>query len=260
MAAQIKSEKTGKLDTAVESQSAQKLIIFTEGGKGGVGKTVVASLLLDWYKTNGVAVAALDLDDENKSSGGLSHFHQDAKKLSIVKRDALDVLIDEVDNGSASIIFADMGARSGHVAFEWFDSMYEGVRELGVRFVAIGVVTHDPASVASVIEWGGKLKGRVDYLIVLNELDNPGEEFTYWNDSKEAQQFRAVAKPQVVRLRSIQPDLQNAIRNHGYTLGGVASGSQVIDGKGTASKLRAQSIMRAAFTDLEEVKATHLLP
>jgi hypothetical protein len=237
-----------------------KLIAFTEGGKGGVGKTVLASLLLDWYKSNGVKVTPLDLDDENKSGGGLSYFHPEARKLSVAKRGALDVLVDEVDKGTASIIFADMGSRSGQVAFEWFDSMYEGVKELGVRFVAIGVVTADPASVASVIEWAGRLRNRVSYLIVLNELESPDEEFQYWNASEEVVKFRQLANPAVIRLRSILPDIQNAIRNHGFTLEGVASGTQQIPGKGSAARLRAKAILRSAFCEFDTIKATHLLP
>ena len=36
-------------------QKAEKLIVFTEGGKGGVGKTTFATLLLDYYQTRALS-------------------------------------------------------------------------------------------------------------------------------------------------------------------------------------------------------------
>ena len=43
---------------------------------------------------------------------------------------------------------------AGDVAHEWFDSMYESASESGIAFTAIGIVTPDPASVASVLDYG----------------------------------------------------------------------------------------------------------
>ena len=57
---------------ATSTQNTEKRIVFTQGGKGGVGKTLVATLLLDFYKSKGLTPEILDFDTENKNSGGLS--------------------------------------------------------------------------------------------------------------------------------------------------------------------------------------------
>jgi len=49
-------------------------IVFTEGGKGGVGKTAFSSLLVEWYAQKGAPFTLLDLDTENKNRGSLGHF------------------------------------------------------------------------------------------------------------------------------------------------------------------------------------------
>jgi MinD-like ATPase involved in chromosome partitioning or flagellar assembly len=50
-------------------------VVFTEGGKGGVGKTAFSSLLVEWYARLNTAHALLDLDTENKSRGSLLSRH-----------------------------------------------------------------------------------------------------------------------------------------------------------------------------------------
>jgi hypothetical protein len=240
--------------------SNNTLIVFTEGGKGGVGKTTFASCLLDYYEKLGISTVALDLDTENKDKAGLTYFHKQARKVDIDRRDGMDVFADEIDKGDAAVIVADMGARSGKITFQWFDQMFESVKDLGVRFTAVGLVTEDPGSIASVLEWGGYLQDRVSYLIVLNKLGNPDEHFQYWHSTEAAVKFRKIAQPEIITLDSINPDLQMAVRNHGFTLGLVANGdAKVPELKASKYKLRAQQIRRQISGELDRV-AKVILP
>lgn len=52
---------------------ANKRVILSMGGKGGVGKTSVITGLTEWFDTKEIPVK-LDLDTENKARGSLSHF------------------------------------------------------------------------------------------------------------------------------------------------------------------------------------------
>ncbi len=236
------------------SDSADTLIILTEGGKGGVGKTTFVGCLLDYYAKQGVAASALDLDTENKDKAGLNYFYKAARKVDIDQRDGLDAFTDEIDRGEASVIVADMGARSGKVTFRWFNEMFDAVKDLGVRFTAVGMVTEDPGSVASVLEWASYLKNRVSYLIVLNKMGNPNENFTYWHQAEEVQKFCKTYKPEVIVLGSINPDLQIAVRNHGLTLGQVAEGNvEVAELKASKFKIRAQQVRKQISEELDKV-------
>lgn len=51
-----------------------KRVVFTMGGKGGVGKTGVIVALAEWFAVNEIPVTLLDLDTENKARGSLKHF------------------------------------------------------------------------------------------------------------------------------------------------------------------------------------------
>ena len=49
-----------------------KRVVFTMGGKGGVGKTGVVVALAEWFQANEIPVTLLDT--ENKARGSLKHF------------------------------------------------------------------------------------------------------------------------------------------------------------------------------------------
>ena len=145
-----------------------KRIVFTMGGKGGVGKTGIIVALGEWFTANEIPITLLDFDTENKARGSLKHFFDGTvTKVNIHTPAGLDAFVDYLDGGT-SIILADMGAGSGQVAAEWFESMYEEVAATGVRFTAVGVVTPDPASVESVLAWANRLQERVEYVVVEN--------------------------------------------------------------------------------------------
>ena len=101
---------------------------------------------------------------------------------------------------------------------------------------------------------------RVSYLIVLNKLSNPNENFTYWHSAEEAKKFCKTYKPEVMVLGSINPDLQIAVRNHGLTLGQVADGQvEVPELKASKFKIRAQQVGRQVTEEFDRV-AGAILP
>jgi len=57
-----------------QATRAEKRVILSMGGKGGVGKTTVITSLAEWFDLNQIPVKLLDLDMENKTRGSLSHF------------------------------------------------------------------------------------------------------------------------------------------------------------------------------------------
>ena len=100
-----------------------------------------------------------------------------------------------------------MGAGSGAVTYQWFADIYPDLAAEGVKVTSIGMVTADPGSVESVVTWAGHLKDNVQYLIILNELDQPGETFRYWHESKQAKDFAATTAPKIIKMASRRPDL-----------------------------------------------------
>ena len=78
-----------------------KRVVFTMGGKGGVGKTGVMVALAEWFAANDIPVTLLDLDTENKARGSLKHFFNGSvTKVNIHTPAGLDAFVDHLDSGS----------------------------------------------------------------------------------------------------------------------------------------------------------------
>jgi MinD-like ATPase involved in chromosome partitioning or flagellar assembly len=229
------------------------------GGKGGVGKTSIMVGLAEWFDLNQIPVKLLDLDTENKARGSLTHFFGGrVPKVNIHSPAGLDAFIDHLAD-SAPVVLADMGAGSGQVTYGWFESMYPDIADAGIAFTTIGIVTADPASVESVLAWAEQLQNRVAYLIIENSI-TPNSDFTYWHESEQARQFREAFTPAVIHMDYRLAELENATRNHGVTLSGVASrGTEIPELCRASLVMRAQSYRRRMFSEFDRVKEL-LLP
>ena len=251
----MKSHPAGDI-AALEAAAtvADKRVILSMGGKGGVGKTSVMATLVEWFDENQIPVRLLDLDTENKARGALAHFFGErAPKVNIHTPAGLDAFVDHLSD-DAPVILADMGAGSGQVTYDWFDAMYPDVAEAGIVFTAIGVVTDDPASVESVLSWAARLQDRVAYLIVENSIAEHAA-FAYWRESEQALRFQEVFHPAVIRMEYRLPELENGARNHGGTLGSIAARrTDAPELRKASLVMRAQSCKRRMFTEFDRVK------
>ena len=243
----------------VSMLTAEKRVILSMGGKGGVGKTTLISALTEWFDDHEIPVQLLDLDSENKARGSLVHFFGTrAPKVNIHTPAGLDAFVDQLEDG-APVILADMGAGSGQVTYDWFDRMYPDVAGAGIVFTAIGVVTSDPASVESVLAWAARLQNRTQYLIVENSIAQHTD-FRYWRESTQALEFQRIFSPAVISMDYRLPELENAARNHGVTLGSIAARATAAPELQKASLvMRAQSYRRRIFAEFDRVKGL-LLP
>lgn len=255
----IRSELARTDEPVNGSGHNEKRVILSMGGKGGVGKTSVMVGLAEWFDANEILVKLLDLDTENKARGSLTHFFGGAvPKVNIHTPAGLDSFVDQLADGPP-VILADMGAGAGRVTYEWFERMYPDVSAAGIVFTAIGIVTADPASVESVLAWAAQLQDRAEYLIVENSVTEHSD-FTYWRESEQAVRFQKVFKPAIIHMDYRLPELENGTRNHGVTLGQVASrATQALELHRSSLVMRAQSYRRRMFAEFDQVKEL-LLP
>jgi len=236
--------------TTIEPKSR---VVFTQGGKGGVGKTAFASMLVEWYQNQAIPLTLLDMDTENKARGSLTHFFPTARKINMHVPDGLDAFVDVLEEGNP-IVVADLGAGGGAAVQRWFSSMFTSVAQLGVTFTAIGVVTPDPASVESVLSWGHALQDNVHYLIVKNAIVDPAD-FSYYENDPGAYEFRRTFKPQEITMEYRFPKVEHPARQHGLTIGSVANRTPAVPELQKATVvLRAQAYRRNLFEELDRVK------
>ena len=233
-------------------------VIFTEGGKGGVGKTAFMTGLVEWFEARRIPYSLLDLDTENQVRGSLTqYFPAKARKVDIHTPDGLNAVVEALDK-DRPIVLADMGAGSGHVAHQWFQTSAP-LRERGVVFTAVSVITPDPPSVESVLRWGSELQRRVEYLIVKNALTSPPD-FSHWEQNPKAEQFRQFFRPQEIDVEYRAERFESLLRKFGVTVGQAADRKVNLPALQQASVvLRAQAYRRHLFAELDRVKGCLLL-
>lgn len=249
-------DQTQQIST--NAQQPCKRVVFTQGGKGGVGKTDFMIHPAQWFVAKEIPFTLLDLDTENKSRGSLKHYFNGlATKINMHTEAGLDMFIDFLSDG-APVVPGDMGAGSGQVALKWFETMYPDLADQNIVFTAIGVVTPDPASVESVLSLAARLQNRVEYLIVENAVTSQAD-FSYWRDSDQCVRFREAFRPVVLSMEYRLANLENASRQHGVTLAQIAQRTTNVTELQKASfVIRAQSYRRRLFQEFEKAKELFL--
>jgi CobQ/CobB/MinD/ParA nucleotide binding domain len=201
-------------------------ILFTQGGKGGVGKTTVIAALTGWIRTKGFDPVLLDFDSENREKSSFQSFYPEAQKIDIRAPDSLGRVFHFLET-PGTIVIADQGAGSGAETFSWFDRTAQIVGEFA-DVTSIGIVTKDPGSVASVLSWAYHLGSRVRYLIVLNELVR-GSGFDAWCTTPEVQEFVTRTAPSIIALQNRNPDFEDMLRANHLTLEKVINRRHSVD-------------------------------
>lgn len=200
-------------------------VIFTQGGKGGVGKTEVTLALVSWLRSKGLSPALLDFDIENTNKSGLQNFFPEAAKLDVHAEGSLDEFFNVCHECPNRVVVADLGAGAGESTFQWFDDAFEDTVEMEIVFTSVGVTTDDAGAVQSVLKWASKLQTRTQYLVVLNEMQKRGCDFGFWHAVPAVEDFKKALNPHFMTMWARIQDFQAELRNHSVTL------QDVIDGK-----------------------------
>jgi hypothetical protein len=230
-------------------------ILFTQGGKGGVGKTTVITALTGWIRAKGFDPILLDFDNENREKSSFQGFYPEAQKIDIHAPDSLDRVFHFLE-APGTVVIADQGAGSGAETFSWFDRTAEIVQEFA-DVTSIGIVTKDPGSVASVLSWAYHLGGRVRYLIVLNELVR-GTGFDAWCTTPQVNEFVASAKPSIIAFQNRNPDFEDMLRANHLTLEKVINKEHSISWFHSLTRIvQARRYRQEAYNAFES--ASHIL-
>lgn len=194
----------------------QKRIIMSMGGKGGGGKSTLMTSLTDFLHAENCPVTLIDCDVENKVHGSFSHFFKEALKMDISTPHGFDEFVEKAFGDNAPMVLVDLGAGAGKWTFKWFDDMFEPAAEAGVRFLAIGVVTTEVATVETVFNWANALKHRTDYLIVRNYRN--GDDFSALENSGPGQRFLQLSQAPLIDMEARLEDLQREMDKRGLSL------------------------------------------
>lgn len=243
----------------MKKDTMKKVVVFAIGGKGGVGKSWLISLLVDWYESQSVKFHAIDMDSENNT---LSRFYSDAEFVDLSSQQDLDAMMNRIVSSDIPVTVIDMRAASTDRIEPWlrnvdFDLL---ASDYGVRFTAIGVVDTSFDSVANIGFWARDIlsanKG-IRYVIGRNLMRSP--ELGY-DSSEKRKEYQATLDMAEIEIPQLECWVHSKLENESLRVGAAL---EIKDAKHPLAEFmnrcRLSKYQQRVFMEFERIKA-RLLP
>jgi hypothetical protein len=162
------------------------------GEKGGVGKSVVARLLAQYWLDRGKPFIGFDTD---RSHGALLRYYGEfSQPIEVSKVEDLDRLV-EAAAAPESRVLVDLAAQTDRDLHNWIDSgeVLELAREQGIRLVLWHVMDDGKDSVGILARLLQHFGDRANYIVVLNK--GRGEDFSMFRHSDAAAGIARLGAP-----------------------------------------------------------------
>jgi len=162
------------------------------GEKGGVGKSVVARLLAQYWLDSSKPFIGFDTD---RSHGALlRHYGEFSRPIEISKVEDLDQLVEACQAPDARVL-VDLAAQTERDLHSWIDSgeVLDLTRELGIRLVLWHVMDDGKDSVGLLTRLLQRYGDGANYVVVLNK--GRGVDFCLFRQSEAASAVERLAAP-----------------------------------------------------------------
>lgn len=156
-------------------------IHFIGGEKGGVGKSVVARLLAQWFVDRSLPFAALD--GERNHGALMRYYRQFTQPVDFAHADSADQIIDRA-LGAERRVLVDLPAQSASSLLDWLQgaNVIEFAKEMGIGLTFWHVSDGGYASVAEIERALGWFEERLEHVVVKNF--GRSKDFTQFDDSE----------------------------------------------------------------------------
>ncbi len=162
------------------------------GEKGGVGKSLVARLLAQYFIDHALAFTAFDAD---RSNGALLRFYAGyATPVLVDQYESLDTIVEAATGHPERRILVDLAAQAGEPLTRWMDEsqLLAVAPELNLNIRYWHVMDSGRDSVELLRQLFDRHESRLNYVLVQNQLR--GADFRIFNESglaARAQQYHA---------------------------------------------------------------------
>jgi MinD superfamily P-loop ATPase len=175
IAAQVKMEEVGCSEVGV--------IHLVGGEKGGVGKSLVARLLVHYMQERGLPFRAFDADSSNATL--LRHYSEVSSQIQIHHHDHLDRIIETAHEMPGKRILVDLAAQTHDALVKWIEGvdMIEMVGTMNYRVCYWHVMDCGKDSVDLLRRLFERFGSRLAYVIVQNQVR--GDNFDLFEKSAE---------------------------------------------------------------------------
>lgn len=223
-------------------------IHFIGGEKGGVGKSLVARVLAQYFVDRNIPFTGFDTD---KSHGALLRFYADFAAPAVLDRhDSLDPIIEHALEDPQRRVLVDLAAQTQQSVGKWLDDaeVIELAQEHGLTLTWWHVMDAGRDSVDLLRQWLDQFGGRIKLVIVLNEVR--GDRFEILEASGELARAKALGAS-VISLRRLPDTTMQKIDQHGVSFwAAVNHPDRAASGLGLLERQRVKVWLNRAYGEM----------
>lgn len=228
---------------------AMARIHFIGGEKGGVGKSVVARLLAQYWIDKQTSWRGFDTD---RSHGALLRYYDSfAESVEVTELEQLDRII-EMASEDVSEVLVDLAAQTEESLHKWIEAgdVLSLASDLQGDILFWHVMDDGKDSVTLLERLIGRYGDQSKYVVVLNQ--GRGVDFSMFYESQVYQKVQAMQIP-VIELRSLHKPTMLAIDRHDKSFWGAVHSKE----EGTALRLmerqRVKVWTRQAYAEFQRL-------
>ncbi len=251
-------------------------LFIMAGTKGGIGKTLTASLLADVAWAKGLKTVLYDCDNENESLKNVYTHPADERRVLTINLNGdevdmdypLDAVVSDItetenaskNSGGNHVYVVDMKAGTSQYTLDWMKAFpFETIHGMGIEIYLVGCVTADVDSVHTLSRWIYEYLENeyVKFLIIKNLFYGP--KLSMYEDTLKESLENGNQKSLVVKLDNLGPKCMKTLKEYHTTLGQVAAKQTVIEKINLVEENRIRTYFNEIVKKLEpiwEIKET----
>lgn len=219
------------------------------GEKGGVGKSLVARVLAQYFIDRSMPFVGFDTD---RSHGALLRFYSDFAAPAVLdQHDSLDPVMESAVADPQRRVLVDLAAQTQQSLASWIDDsdVFGFAEEQGLTLTWWHVMDSGRDSVDLLRQWLDAFGGRVKLVIVLNEVR--GDRFGILEASGERERAESLGAS-VITLRHLPDTTMQKIDRQSASFWAAANHpDRSATGLGLLERQRVKTWLHRAYAELE---------
>jgi hypothetical protein len=222
------------------------------GEKGGVGKSLVARLVAQYFIDHSIPFLGFDSD---RSHGALLRFYAGyASPVVVDQYDSLDAIVEAATEQPERRILVDLAAQTQQSVTNWMDEsqLLELAAELGLHIRYWHVMDTGKDSVDLLRRLLDRYEQRLNYVIVQNQLR--GEEFGILRQSGQLERARGWGA-EVITVKRLQEATVTKIDANSSSFWAASQSDEKSGARlGLLERQRLRNWLKSAYSEIARVK------
>jgi len=220
------------------------------GEKGGVGKSVVARLLAQYFIDHSLPFLGFDSD---RSHGALLRFYAGyASPILVDRYDSLDAIVEAATENPERRILVDLAAQTQQQLTQWMDEsqLLTLAPELNLHIRYWHVMDSGRDSVDLLKRLFDRYEGRLNYVVVQNQLR--GDSFEILSDSGQIERAQALGAT-LITIKKLDESSMLKIDARSSSFWAATQSDETGVKLGVLERQRVRSWLKSAYEALDLV-------